>query len=75
MLALHYQVRHQESQLGPNFALNRYDVISKMETFSEDTQFILQQAGLEGKLEVEWKHRTGGDIAGSVQCDSVTLCV
>jgi len=37
----------------------RYDVISKMETFSEDTQFILQQAGLEEKLEVEWKHRTG----------------
>ena len=50
-------------------------MISKMETFSEDTQFILQQAGLEGKLEVEWKHRTGGDIAGSAQCDSVTLCV
>lgn len=37
----------------------RYDAISKMETFSEDTQFILQQAGLEDKLEVEWKHRTG----------------
>jgi len=37
----------------------RYDVISKMETFAEDTQFILQQAGLEDKLEVEWKHRTG----------------
>ena len=31
-----------------------------METFAEDTQFILQQAGLEDKLEVEWKHRTGG---------------
>ena len=30
-----------------------------METFSEDTQFILQQAGLEEKLSVEWKHRTG----------------
>jgi len=37
----------------------RYDAISKMETFSEDTQFILQQAGLEEKLSVEWKHRTG----------------
>ena len=31
-----------------------------METFSEDTQYILQQAGLEDKLSVEWKHRTGG---------------
>ena len=30
-----------------------------METFSEDTQYILQQAGLEDKLSVEWKHRTG----------------
>ena len=28
----------------------RYDVIAKMETFSEDTQFTLSQAGLEGKL-------------------------
>jgi len=37
----------------------RYDAISKMETFSEDTQYILQQAGLEDKLSVEWKHRTG----------------
>ena len=37
----------------------RYDVIAKMETFSEDTQFTLSQAGLEGKLTVEWKHRTG----------------
>ena len=31
----------------------RYDAVSKMETFSEDTQFILQQAGLEDKLSVE----------------------
>jgi len=37
----------------------RYDVIAKMETFSEDTQFTLSLAGLEGELEVEWKHRTG----------------
>ena len=37
----------------------RYDAVSKMETFSEDTQFILQQAGLEDKLSVEWMHRTG----------------
>ena len=34
-----------------------------METFSEDTQFTLSQAGLEGKLTVEWKHRTG-DMTG-----------
>jgi len=37
----------------------KYDVIAKMETFSEDTQFTLAQAGLEDKLTVEWKHRTG----------------
>jgi len=37
----------------------RYDAISKMETFSEDTQYVLQQAGLEDVLSVEWKHRTG----------------
>jgi len=37
----------------------RYDVIAKMESFSEDTQFTLAQAGLEAKLTVEWKHRTG----------------
>jgi len=37
----------------------RYDVIAKMETFSEDTQYTLAQAGLENKLTVEWKHRTG----------------
>ena len=37
----------------------RYDVIAKMETFSEDTQFTLSQAGLQGELTVEWKHRTG----------------
>ena len=42
-----------------NMMIFRYDAISKMETFSEDTQFILQQAGLEEKLSVEWKHRTG----------------
>lgn len=37
----------------------RYDVIAKMETFSEDTQYTLTQAGLEDQLIVEWMHRTG----------------
>jgi len=37
----------------------RYNVISKMETFAEDTQFTLEEAGLDNILEVEWKHRTG----------------
>merc|ERR1712032_1673461 len=37
----------------------KYEVIAKMETFSEDTQFTLAQAGLEDSLTVEWKHRTG----------------
>jgi len=37
----------------------RYDVIAKMETFSEDTQLTLAQAGLEEQLALEWKHRTG----------------
>lgn len=37
----------------------RYDVIAKMETFSEDTMFTIAQAGLGNKLSVEWKHRTG----------------
>lgn len=30
-----------------------------METFSEDTQLTLAQAGLEEQLALEWKHRTG----------------
>lgn len=37
----------------------RYDVIGKMETFSEDTQYTISQAGLGDSLSVEWKHRTG----------------
>ena len=40
----------------------RYDAISKMETFSEETQYVLQQAGLEDVLSVEWKHRTGEKV-------------
>jgi len=37
----------------------RYDAIAKMESFSEDTQYIISQAGLQDVLSVEWKHRTG----------------
>jgi len=37
----------------------RYTAIAKMESFSEDTQFIINEAGLEDSLTVEWKHRTG----------------
>ena len=33
-----------------------------METFSEETQYVLQQAGLEDVLSVEWKHRTGEKV-------------
>ncbi|KAK8386108.1 hypothetical protein O3P69_010674 [Scylla paramamosain] len=36
----------------------KYDVIAKMETFSEDTQYIINQVGLENVLHVEWIHRT-----------------
>ncbi|XP_042888375.1 carbohydrate sulfotransferase 11-like [Penaeus japonicus] len=36
----------------------KYNVIAKMETFSEDTQFIINQLGLEDRLHVEWIHRT-----------------
>ena len=52
-------------------SLLRYDVIAKMETFSEDTQFILSQAGLQGKLTVEWKHRTGENISGDDDYDKL----
>merc|ERR1712181_149484 len=48
----------------------KYDVIAKMETFSEDTQFTLAQAGLEDSLTVEWKHRTG---TGATQMRSQTI--
>lgn len=37
----------------------KYDVIGKMESFNEDTQYAIQAAGLEHLLAVEWKHRTG----------------
>jgi len=37
----------------------RYNVIARMETFAEDTQFTLLEAGLDNQLKVEWKHRTG----------------
>jgi len=37
----------------------RYNVIAKMETFAEDTQFILEESGLSDTLKVEWKHSTG----------------
>ncbi|XP_047487610.1 carbohydrate sulfotransferase 11-like [Penaeus chinensis] len=36
----------------------KYNVIAKMETFSEDTQFIINQLGLEDRLHVEWIHKT-----------------
>ena len=59
---MHSQVR--KSLITRNLILLtiRYDVIAKMETFSEDTQFTLSQAGLQGKLTVEWKHRTGTNL-------------
>ena len=44
----------------------RYDVIGKMETFSEDTQYSLAAAGLEHRLSVEWKHRTGTGSADTI---------
>ena len=59
LLTLHHQVVFHILYNLCQFEMLRYDAISKMETFSEDTQFILQQAGLEDKLDVEWKHRTG----------------
>ena len=45
--------------LSTYLPISRYNVIAKMETFSEDTQYILEEAGLDTQLEVEWKHRTG----------------
>lgn len=36
----------------------KYNVIAKMETFSEDTQYVINQLGLEDQLHVEWIHRT-----------------
>nr|XP_045581802.1 carbohydrate sulfotransferase 11-like [Procambarus clarkii] len=36
----------------------KYNVIAKMETFSEDTQYVINQLGLEDRLHVEWIHRT-----------------
>ena len=38
---------------------NRYNVIAKMESFAVDTQFILEEGGLDDELQVEWKHHTG----------------
>ena len=45
--------------LSTYLPISRYNVIAKMETFAEDTQYILEEAGLDTQLEVEWKHRTG----------------
>ena len=41
---------------------NRYNVIAKMESFAVDTQFILEEGGLDDELQVEWKHHTGIQI-------------
>ncbi|XP_064089883.1 carbohydrate sulfotransferase 11-like [Macrobrachium nipponense] len=44
----------------------KYNVIAKMETFSEDTQFVINQLGLEDQLHVEWIHRTANDRTSDV---------
>ncbi|CAL4070926.1 unnamed protein product [Meganyctiphanes norvegica] len=44
----------------------KYDVIAKMETFSEDTQFVINQLGLEDQLTVEWVHRTAKETTTEV---------
>ncbi|KAK8749956.1 hypothetical protein OTU49_015148 [Cherax quadricarinatus] len=36
----------------------KYNVIAKMETFSEDTQYVINQLGLDDQLHVEWIHKT-----------------
>ncbi|XP_018010716.1 carbohydrate sulfotransferase 11 [Hyalella azteca] len=36
-----------------------YDVIAKMETFSEDTQYVINELGLAERLSVEWIHASG----------------
>ena len=33
-----------------------------MESFAVDTQFILEEGGLDDELQVEWKHHTGIQI-------------
>ncbi|XP_042219217.1 carbohydrate sulfotransferase 11-like [Homarus americanus] len=47
----------------------KFNVIAKMETFSEDSQYIIKQLGLEDSLQVEWIHRTSNtktsDIAST----------
>jgi len=47
----------------------RYNVIAKMETFAEDTQFILEEAGLNDVLRVEWKHSTGTEGSDDIITD------
>ena len=37
----------------------RYDVVAKMSSFGVDTQYILEEGGLDHHLQVEWKHTTG----------------
>jgi len=37
----------------------KFDVIVKMETFDRDTQFILQQRGLEGRVSLRRSHSSG----------------
>lgn len=44
----------------------KYDVIAKMETFSEDTQFVINQLGLEERLTVEWVHKTSKETTSEV---------
>lgn len=41
----------------------RYTVIAKMETFSEDTQFVINELGLDDELTVEWRHPSGSDTS------------
>lgn len=47
----------------------KYNVIAKMESFAVDTQFILEEGGLDDELQVEWKHHTGTGQSGDLQRD------
>ncbi|XP_076028287.1 carbohydrate sulfotransferase 11-like [Oratosquilla oratoria] len=44
----------------------RYNLIAKMDTFSEDTQYAINQMGLEDQLKVEWIHKTGSHQTSEV---------
>ncbi|KAF2364680.1 Sulfotransferase [Trinorchestia longiramus] len=45
---------------------SKYDVIAKMETFNEDTQYVIHQLGLEDRLSVEWIHASGSSSSADI---------